>query len=96
MNKGSVIKKNIWDKILFVSSVIIFLCWLFTYFFNVYKYPVVGAIFEIIWLPMLAGIFIIPIISLFFWIKEKFPLTSLYLYSFLISVICLILVVTGK
>lgn len=38
--------------------------WLVSNVFNIYHYPAAGAIFEILWLPMVALLFIIPVIAL--------------------------------
>lgn len=58
---------------------------------DVYQYAVVGAFFEILWLPMIVLFFVLPILSLFFWIKEKWALKSLYLYSFLTGILTVLL-----
>jgi hypothetical protein len=52
---------------------------------NVYRFALVGAIFEILWLPALAMLFLLPIASLILLIKEKVNIRSLYIYSFLIG-----------
>lgn len=53
---------------------------------NVYQNAFVGAIFELIWLPTLLCIFVMPFINIFYWIKIKFSVKSLYFYGFLISI----------
>lgn len=45
---------------------------------DVYKYAVVGAIFEFLWFPMLLALFTIPIISAILWAKEKWSFRTLY------------------
>ncbi len=52
---------------------------------NPYKYAVVGAVYEILWLFIVATIFIIPVIALWVLLKNKFSIKSFYLYSLLIS-----------
>ncbi|RYF94765.1 MAG: hypothetical protein EOO02_23515 [Chitinophagaceae bacterium] len=51
---------------------------------NVYEYAIVGAIFELLWLPILIGLVLLPIISIVFLIREGFSLKSLYFYSILV------------
>ena len=51
-----------------------------------YKYAVVGALIEILWLPMILLLFLLPLFCFFFWMKEKWSLKSLFLYSFLIGI----------
>ncbi|SEA81001.1 hypothetical protein SAMN05421540_1321 [Psychroflexus halocasei] len=69
-----------------ILSIITAIFWYIGQSFNVYYFAVVGAVFEFLWLPMIASLYILPILSLFYLIKEKFNLISLYLYSFLILI----------
>ena len=72
-------------KIVLISAILVSLFWWLTKTVDIYKSAIVGAIFEILWLPMLALLFILPVISLFFWRKDKFSARSLFLYSMLIG-----------
>ena len=83
-------------KPVFILSLLVSLFWLIGKAINVYRFAIVGAVFEIIWLPAIALTFILPVISFIFLIKEKFSLRSLYLYSFLIIVVPFLLVVWYK
>lgn len=56
---------------------------------NVYRFAVVGAIYELAWLPMLSAIFLMPVIALFFWDKDKFSAKSKFLLLLLLSVMFL-------
>jgi len=49
-------------KIILIASVIVFIFILFVnvFRFDVYRYPVVGSIFELLWLPILASLLLIP------------------------------------
>ena len=58
---------------------------------NPYKYAVVGAVYEILWLFIVAAIFIIPVIALWVLFKNKFSIKSFYLYSLLISTATIVL-----
>ncbi len=60
---------------------------------DVYKYALMGAIFELIWLPTIALLFISSLISLFFWIKQKFAIRSTYFHLFISSLILIYLLV---
>jgi hypothetical protein len=81
MNVSCTSKKS---KVVFILSIIVSVFWVMGQSFNVYYFAVVGAIFEILWLPMIALLIILPIVSLIYLVKEKFNLKSLFLYSFLI------------
>ena len=81
------------NRLVFILSIITALYWLAGKFWNVYNFAFSGAVYELLWLPMLASIFIIPLVSLVFFVKDKFDLRSLSLYSFLImSALILMLV----
>lgn len=71
-------------KIVFILSILTSVFWCLGQFVNFYYFVVVGAIFEIVWLPMIALLIVLPILSFIYLVKEKFNLRSLYLYSFLI------------
>ena len=71
-------------KVVFILSILASVFWYIGQTVNVYYFAVVGAIFELLWLPIIALLIILPIFSFIYLVKEKFNLKSLYLYSFLI------------
>ncbi len=73
-------------KILLLTSIITFLIWVVGQNSDVYRYALVGVIFEILWLPMLAIILVIPLVSFYNWYKDKFKTTSRFLYLLLWSI----------
>ena len=80
---ASLTKRSI---IILILSVAVSIFWLLGFLVNVYKTPIVGAIFEILWLPLIALSICLPIISTISWIKEKFQFKSLYFYSIIITI----------
>ncbi len=84
------------SKILFLFSVLVFVFWLLGQIINIYRFAAVGAIFELFWFPMLAMLFVLPIMSLIFWVKEKFNLRSFYLFTILIVSTTILLMVFRK
>ena len=58
--------------ILLMMSIVAFIFFLMFWYFqiDVYKYAVVGAVYEILWLPMLASIAVVPILAIFMLIKN--------------------------
>jgi hypothetical protein len=60
--------------------------WYFGKTLDVYIKKVLGAISEILWLPMIILLFVLPIVSIGFFVKDKFNIRSFYLYSLLIGV----------
>lgn len=81
-------------RILLILSLFSAIYWFVANSINVYQYAIVGALFELTSILMLIVLFVVPILSLYYWYKEKFNLKSLYLYTMVISVITLILLMT--
>jgi hypothetical protein len=77
--------------VIFFLTVAVSAFWLTGFLFNVYKNPVVGAIFEILWFPSIALSISLPAISIIAWVKEKFQFKSLYLCSILLSLTTLLI-----
>ena len=71
-------------KTVLFLSILVSLFWLASRFINIYQFALVGAIFEILWLPMILMVFCLPLISLNYLFKEKFNANSTYLYAILI------------
>ena len=63
---------------------------------NVYQISFVGAIFEILWLPVILLLFILPVLSIIYWIQEKFNPKSIYIYSIVLGIAAIVLMVYGK
>jgi len=83
-------------KIFFILSVIVSGYWWMGQVINVYNSAFVGAIFEILWLPFLLILFVLPIISLILLMKEKFDVRSFNIYSIIISVITILFMIFSK
>lgn len=71
-------------RIVFLLSILTSLFWCLGQLINVYHFAIIGVIFEILWLPMIALLIGLPILSLINWVKEKFNPRSFYLYALLI------------
>ncbi len=84
-------KNTLASKIILLSAAITFVFWLCSKLIDVYKFVFLGVVFEILWLPILALTFIIPLLSLALWVKTKFDFKSYYFYSFLISVLTILI-----
>ena len=93
MQKSTAVQGINLSKIVFLLSLITFVYWLLGNLIPIYKYPVVGALFEILWLPMMVFLFLLPLFSFFFWMKEKWSIKTLFLYSFLIGIATVVLLV---
>ena len=84
------------SKIVFMLSIEVSLFWMLGELINVYRFALVGAIYEIVWLPNLAMLFTLPLICLFFLGKEKIKLQSLYLYSIVLLTIAILILLINQ
>jgi len=55
-------------------------------FLDVYHFRITGAVYEMLWLPMILCVFTLPVLTLFFLLRDGFDLRSLYFYALVISV----------
>jgi len=83
------------DIIILVSTIIVSLYWLLSQLINVYHLGWLGAVYELLWLFMLVGLFTLPILSFVYWIKTKFNFRSLHFYSFILSVGTVLFLITS-
>lgn len=64
-------------KLFVVFNILILSYWLLCKTINVYKYTILGVLSEILWFPMIAMLFLLPIINTYAIFKNK---NSLFLY----------------
>lgn len=83
------------SKIIFIVSIFVSVYWWIGQITDVYHYKVVGAIYEILWLPVLLLLFGLPVISFVLLLQEKFNFRSLYLYTILILAATITAMFTG-
>lgn len=76
--------------IIFVLTIGAAVYWIIGKSFNVYRSAFSGAVFELLWLPSLFVLCILPAVSFFLWGKEKFNLRSLNLYSIIIALVVIL------
>lgn len=60
---------------------------------DVYSFAPLGAIYELLWLPILAALVVVPFIALKFWFDERFKLFSFNLYTVLIATAAILFIV---
>ena len=77
VDNADTIRKTNRSLVVLGASLLIPAVWLIPQLINVYDYPVLGAIYESIWLPMILCLFLIPVFSFIFWMKSKYQLSSL-------------------
>ncbi|MBK7434833.1 MAG: hypothetical protein IPI66_13690 [Chitinophagaceae bacterium] len=57
-------------RIIFISSLLVSAFWLSGRIGNVYRFPALGAIYESFWLPALALLVVLPVISFYYWSRK--------------------------
>lgn len=77
------------SKITLILTLAITVFWLLVHTADPYRFAVVGAFYEILWLPGLLLLHLLPVFSLVMLIREKFSFRSLYFYALLISLMTL-------
>ena len=66
-------------RILLILSFVVAVYWGAAFFINdVYRFALVGAVYELLWLPMLMILYALPVFAFIFWGKEKFKIRSVY------------------
>lgn len=83
-------------KVVLALSVFVLLFVGLSRLINVYQISFVGAIFEILWLPVILLLFILPVLSIIYWIQEKFNPKSIYPYSIVLGIAAIVLMIYGK
>lgn len=81
------------SRFICLLSIAVAIFWVLGKTMNVYHFDFVGALFELLWLPAILLLFGLPIISIIYWIKDKFNIRSLYLYSFLLMILTILFVI---
>jgi hypothetical protein len=78
------------EKPLFILSLISCLYWTISQILNVYTYALAGALYEILWLPMVLMLVGIPVVAAIQLIKKSSHFRSYYLMALLLSMLTLL------
>lgn len=81
------------ETVLLVSSLALALFWFLVHQCNVYDNAFIGAVTEILWLPMLLLLVVLPVLGILFWYKNQWKFPSVYLYSLLLNAVAIGIVV---
>ena len=82
--------KSLQFNFLLLMTMIVLIFWAYGHFFNVYAFTITGAIFELLWFPIVLTTFFMPLVTLFFWCRYHFKINSKWFYLFLFSVLFLV------
>lgn len=80
------------QRIVLLASMLMLVYWGCSQRMNVYKWAVVGAIYEMLWLPMVMLIFLLPIMALVQCFTAKRPLLSVL--ALLVNSITILMIVS--
>jgi hypothetical protein len=87
MSKNAVLFTNSKkSKIVLLVSIAAAFFWIAANIINVYHFAAVGAIFEILWMPVIVITIALPVVAFISWAKEKFNIRSFYLYAIFIII----------
>ena len=89
-------KRTTTSKVIFVLSLFTASYWALVMNVDVYHFAVAGALYEILWLPMIAAIFVLPVVAFVYWIIERFYIKSLYLYGLLALLTAILIIVLSR
>lgn len=81
--------------LLLLLSIFVLLFILGKTFMNVYANAVVGALFEMAWHPALAGLFILPLFTLWHIYKTKPTFISLTILAFVLQLVSIAILIFG-
>lgn len=76
MDKTDFFKNPKAEKVVFFLCLSVALFWCSVVLLDVYRFAITGAIYEILWLPMLVLIYTLPFVVLIFLFKTKFNLRT--------------------
>lgn len=89
---ATIIKRNTFT-ILVIIALLNLVIWFVGLRVNVYQYMLLGAFFELAWLPNIIFTACLPIAAGYSWIREKFSLRSRFLYLLVIYMVAFLAVI---
>lgn len=85
-------KNLVYGRVFWILSIAVFLFCLLSRSFNVYRFALTGAVFELLWLPAMLLLLVLPVFVFIYWMKDKFSLRSIHLYSLLVLAATILLI----
>ena len=85
-----------WGVIIVGMNVFTGLFWYAGQHLNVYDNAFLGAVYEVLWLPLIGLLLGLPVISFILWVRQKFSTWSLFLYALIIGLINIWMIIAGK
>jgi hypothetical protein len=86
----SIINKSRMGKMIFLITLGASLFWIAARLLPVYENKIIGAVFEMLWLPAVLILFVLPIFSFLLWAGEKFRVQSAHLFSIILAALAIL------
>ena len=81
------------NVIILLASIFTATVWLIGTHINVYQNAFLGAIFELLWLPIILLLIVIPITAIYFLAKDKFNFKSYNYYALALLLLAILITV---
>lgn len=94
--KFTLFKNSGTAKIVLLISLSVTGYWWLGRFIDYYRFALVGAIYELLWLPSLALLFVLPVVAIAAMVKEKFTTLLPFIISILLCVITILMMIYGR
>ena len=79
------------EVVIAVSAFVLTLFWFFAVTNNVYHYVIVGVICEILWLPMIIMLVVLPTLCIYYWRMQQWRFKTIYPYCLLMNISTMLL-----
>lgn len=86
----SVINNSRLGKGIFLITLGASIFWIITKLVPIYENKIVGAVYEMLWLPVVIILFILPLFSFLLWAGEKFRVQSVHLFSIILAALAIL------
>lgn len=83
-------KKLIFDKVMLLASFLVLAFWILANQINVYENKFVGIIYEILWLPFLLLVFILPVLTTVLFFSRKLVESKILFLALTIQVLLIL------
>lgn len=82
--------KTIIDSVIFFVSMLVMFFWILTYRIDIYENKIIGVIAEILWLPFILLIFVLPFLTTVLIFKRKLKKSKFLFLSLTIQALIII------
>ncbi len=94
--KFNLYKNSSTAKIVLLLSLSVTGYWWLGRFIDYYRFALVGAIYELLWLPSLALLFVLPVVAIAAMVKEKFTTLLPFMISILLCMTTILMMIFDR